>query len=236
MDVFEKAIGRIDGGRVLDVATQEGGFVQILIENLKSCKELVGIDVSESAIETARSTIDDERVQFLVMDAELLDFEDKSFDTVTISASLHHLSNIPQVLDEMKRVLKPGGHFILAEMHRDGQTEAELTSVYLHHWIAEVDTALGRLHNSTLGRGEFMDYLASIELRNVEVYDYLDQDSDPLDEGRITRLERVIDRITERAAKANNAEELKRRGEALRQRLHTVGAQREPILIIIGKK
>jgi ubiquinone/menaquinone biosynthesis C-methylase UbiE len=75
------------------------------------------------------------------MDAERLCFEDDSFDTVAISASLRHLSHIQRVLDEMVRVLKPGGHFIAAEMHRDGQTEAELTSVYLHQWVAQVDTA-----------------------------------------------------------------------------------------------
>jgi len=64
------------------------------------------------------------------MNAERMDFANESFDTVSISASLHHLPNIQQVLAEISRVLKPGGNFILAEMHRDGQTAAELTSVY----------------------------------------------------------------------------------------------------------
>jgi ubiquinone/menaquinone biosynthesis C-methylase UbiE len=236
VDVLKRTLGKIDGGRVLDVATQEGGFVQLLMEYLKSYREIVGIDISELAIETARSTIEEEGVQFLVMDAEQLDFEDENFDTVSISASLHHLMNIPRVLNEMKRVLKPAGHFILAEMHRDGQTEAELTSIYLHHWIAEVDSALGRSHNSTLAREEFTDYIASLGLSNVEFYDYLDKYTEPFEEGRIARLESVIDRIIQRAEGANNYSELKERGEDLRQRLHAVGAQQEPILIIIGEK
>ncbi|NOR83250.1 MAG: methyltransferase domain-containing protein, partial [Ardenticatenales bacterium] len=162
--------------------------------------------------------------------------EDESFDTVSISASLHHLANIPLVLAEMKRVLRLGGRFIIAEMHRDGQTEAQLTVVYLHHWVAEVDSALGRVHNSTLTRQEFVDYVESVGLCNVEFRDSSDTDSDPMDETGIEQLEGLIDRNIQRAEEVSSYRELKRRGEELRQRLHEVGAQSEPVLIVIGEK
>lgn len=236
MDIFEKALRDIDGGRILDVATQEGHFTQILMENLKTYSEIVGIDINEQAIETARDTIGQDGVRFLVMNAEQLDFEDESFDTVSISASLHHLSNIQQVLEEMKRVLKTGGYFILAEMHRDGQREAELTSVYLHQWVAEVDSALGRLHNSTLARQELVDYVVSLGFRNIEFHDSFDRDSDPMEKGRIDQLESLIERVIQRAEEASNYSEFKKRGEELRKRLYKVGAQREPILVLIGEK
>jgi len=236
VNVIEKALGSVAGGRVLDVATQEGHFVQMLMRNLPCYTQIVGIDVNEQAIKTARDTIGQEKIQFLVMNAEQLDFEDESFDTVSISASFHHLSNIRQVLDEMERVLKPEGNWIIAEMHRDGQTEAELSSIYLHHWVAEVDSALGRLHNRTLARQEFMDYVASLGLSQVEFYDYTDRDSDPMERTRIEQLESLIDRVVQRAEEASTYSELRKRGEELRQRLHEVGAQSEPVLVVIGKK
>jgi len=236
VNTIEKALGHIAGGSVLDVGTQEGGFVQILKENLQSYTELVGIDKNERSISTASKSLREDNIRFLVMNAEQMDFEDEHFDTVSISASLHHLANIPRVLGEMKRVLKPGGHFIIIEMHRDGQTEAELTSIYLHHWVAEIDSALDRLHNSTFARQEFMDYAESLELHNIEFYDFCDRDSDPMDKARVEQLESLIERINQRATGVDNAKELKMRGTALRQRLHMVGAQREPILLIIGKK
>jgi SAM-dependent methyltransferase len=236
VDLFESVLGDISGGRVLDVATQEGRFVQMLMENLQDYREIVGIDINERAIEKAQSTLRRENVRFLVMNAEQLDFEEESFDTVTISASLHHLSNIPRVLEEMRRVLKPGGHFIVVEMHQDGQTEAELTSVYLHQWVAEVDSALGRLHNRTLARQEFVDYLASLGLSHVAFYDYLDRDSDPLERTRVEQLEGLIERVIQRAKGAGIDKELSERGEELRRRLHQVGAHREPILLVIGEK
>jgi SAM-dependent methyltransferase len=236
MDIFERALKDIDGGRVLDVATQEGHFTQILKENLKAYSEIVGIDINERTIEIAQDTIGQEGVRFLVMNAEQLDFADESFDTVSISASLHHLSNIQRVLQEMKRVLKTGGHFILAEMHRDGQMEAELTSVYLHHWVAELDSELGRLHNRTFTRQELVDYVASLGLRKVEVYDSFDRASDPMGKGRIDQLEGLIDRVIQRSEGISNNSEFKEQGEKLRKRLYEVGAQREPILVVIGKK
>ena len=236
MNIIERAISSVAGGRVLDVATQEGHFVQMLMKNLSSYTQIVGIDVNEQAIKTAQDTLGQDKIQFLVMNAERLGFEDESFDTVSISASFHHLSNIRQVLDEMDRVLKPEGNWIISEMHRDGQTEAELSSIYLHHWVAEVDSALGRLHNRTLARQEFMDYVASLGLSQVEFYDYTDRDSDPMERTRIEQLESLIARVVQRAEKANTYNELRKRGEELRQRLHEVGAQSEPVLVVIGKK
>ena len=236
MDIFEKVLGELDGGEVLDVATQEGGFVQILIENLKSYQEIIGIDINDRAIGTAKDKLSRYNVRFFVMDAEQLDFEDATFNTASISASLHHMSNVQRVLEEMKRVLKSGGHFILAEMHQDGQTEAELTSVYLHQWAADVDSALGRLHNHTFSRQELLDFIEGMELDNIEIYDYVERDSEPLEAARIEQLEGLVERLIRRAEGASNYEELKVRGEELSKRLREVGAQREPILIVVGEK
>lgn len=236
MEVIEGILREVDGGKVLDVATYEGHFVQILMENLKSYTEIVGIDINEKAIETARDKLAQENVRFLVMEAEHLEFDDAFFDTVTISASLHHIANIQLVLSEMKRVLKPGGHFILVEMHLDGQTEAEQTSIYLHQWVAEVDSSLGYLHNKTLTRQEFVNHVTDLGLSHVEYYDHRDKESDPKEKTRIEQLEGLIDRTIQRAEKISNLAKLKERGEALRQRLHNVGAQREPIIVIVGKK
>lgn len=235
-DIFELALNKVAGGRVLDIATGEGGFVRILAQNLKSYAQIIGVDASERAIEAAQSACSQGNIRFIPMDAEQLDFDDESFDTLSISASLHHLANIPQVLAEAQRVLKPGGHFIMAEMHRDAQTEAQLTVVTLHHWVAEVDAALGIVHNSTLTRQELVDYVSSLGLYNVACYDFSDTASDPMDETKIIELESLIDRNIARAKGLSNYAALKQRGEQIRQRLRDVGIQREPLLVITGEK
>jgi hypothetical protein len=87
-----------------------------------------------------------------------------------------------------------------------------------------------------LARQEFVDYVASLGLSQVEFYDYTDRDSDPMERARIEQLESLIDRVVQRAEKASTYSELRKRGEELRQRLHAVGAQSEPVLVVIGKK
>jgi ubiquinone/menaquinone biosynthesis C-methylase UbiE len=233
---IERLLQEINGGRVLDVATLEGRFAKILMDNLKGYIEIIGIDIHEQAIERANDKLGQERVQFLVMNAENMDFEDESFNTVCISASLHHLSNIERVLKEMKRVLKPGGAFIIAEMHRDAESEAESTSVELHQWAAEVDSKLGRLHNHTLARQEIVDYVANLGLSNSQKFDISDSESDPMDEERVGKLEEVINMITARAEELEEYREFQKRGEVLRKRLHEVGARGEPVLVVIGEK
>ena len=236
MTSIENKLREMDGGKVLDVATHEGHFVEVLMQNLHSYSEIVGIDVNEKAIEMARHRLGQENVRFLVMNAEHLDFENEHFDTVTISASLHHLADIQRSLGEMMRVLKPGGHFMLVEMHEDALTEASRTFVYLHQWVAEVDSALGILHNKTLARQEFVDYVTALSLDHVEYFDYSDEDADPKKDTRIAQLDNLIERTLQRAESADISPTLKARGAELYQRLHEVGAQKEPLLMIIGKK
>jgi ubiquinone/menaquinone biosynthesis C-methylase UbiE len=161
-DLFRQALDRISGGRVLDVATAQGGFVGILIDNLRGYTEIIGFDVDEEALQTARATFGQDNLRFVQMDAEHLGFVDQSFDTVNVSASLHHLENVPQVLAEMVRVLKPGGHLIVSEMHSSGQSEAQLTAIYVHQWVAAVDVALGLGHYSTLARQDILDRVGGL--------------------------------------------------------------------------
>ena len=236
MDGIEKALSGIDGGRILDVATQAGGFVRIMKEHLKSYTEIVGIDLSEPAIEAARKATDEDGISFMVMDAEKLEFEDESFDTVSISVSLHHMADVAKVLGEMKRVLRPRGHFIAMEMHSDAETEPERTAAGLHRWAAEIDTALGRLHNPIMGREEIVGHVAGLGLTKVESHDWIDRESDPLEAATVERLENAVTRMTERAAEATDPVPFEKQGEELLERIRKVGARMEPMIVITGQK
>jgi ubiquinone/menaquinone biosynthesis C-methylase UbiE len=88
MDTLQRALGGVSGGRVLDVATGEGSFIKTLLENLKSYSQIIGIDACEPT-RTPGSVFDTKAARFVQMDAAQLGFSDGSFDTVSISSSLH---------------------------------------------------------------------------------------------------------------------------------------------------
>ena len=235
MDILKQALGGVSGGRVLDVASGEGDFIKTLVRNLSGYVEVIGIDILEYT-KAAGSIFNAGDVRFVQMDAGRLGFGDECFDTVSLSSSLHHLENIPQCVGEMKRVLGPGGHLVIRETHRDIQAEPQRTDMHIHHWVAEMDSALGDTHNRTFARQELIDLVEGLGLSNVEFYDVSNLDSDPKTEANIRDSESVIERYMRHAEGLPGHRELRRRGEDLRRRLRRVGIQWEPELIIVGEK
>jgi SAM-dependent methyltransferase len=233
--IVARALGTLSGGRVLDVATGEGAFVAKLVGNLESYTEIIGIDTLAYS-KAAVSIFGAEKVHFCRMDAARLGFEDRSFDTVSISSALHHLVSIPRCLAEIKRVLKPGGHWIIRETHQGVQTEAQRTDMILHHWVAEIDAALGFTHNQTLTRQALVELVQSLRLYNVVFYDILNTDMNPAEEAAIRETKETIAHYLVHARELPDYQAFKRRGEALLRRLHEVGIQWEPELLVVGEK
>lgn len=235
-EVFKQSLGMVCAGNLLDIATGEGGFIRLLTSFLKEYRSITGIDNNGYSLASACNTFEQGNIRFVQMDARQLAFVEGSFDCVNISASLHHLKEIPTVLSEMKRVLKPGGKLVVSEMHSDSITEPQTLAVELHHLKAEVDTALGIPHHKTFSRQELVDHFENLDLQNIRCFDYVDIDSDPMDQGTLHEINDFIEWIIERAMSAPESEALLERGERLRRRIYKVGIQREPVVVIIGEK
>jgi SAM-dependent methyltransferase len=236
---IDAAIGRISGGRVLDIATGSGGMIIWLTESLGDYDEIVGIDTIDLTSRIPKdeeSIFDQPNIHFYQMDAHHLDFPDASFDTVTMSNSLHHMADPQQVLAEVGRVLRPGGHVLISEMYSDNQTEEQMTHIHLHHWWSAVDTSLGISHNETGTRQEMIELIDTIGLREVALYDYADLESDPFDEVMLARMYNHIDRYLERASALPNYPVIEARSEELRQRLAEIGLRWATSLVVIGQK
>lgn len=72
---------------------------------------VIGSDIAQTAIDHARKRYPD--MEFRAHCAEELPYEDGSFDIVMSFDVLEHLSNVDRHLQEARRVLKPGGHYLL---------------------------------------------------------------------------------------------------------------------------
>ena len=227
-------LGGVNGGRVLDVATGGGGFVNFLIEGLDDVTEIVGIDISDAGLGAFDEALGDRpNVRFEVMDARELSFPAASFDTVAVSDSLHHFDDPLVVLREMLRVLKPAGHVIVAEMYRDGQSPAQLTHVELHHWAAAINQTQGIYHRETYPRAELVRLLDGFRLDGVETFDQADTSHDPKDPNTVAAHDAIIARYLALAA---GHPDLGRRGRAIRRRLKAVGIHGATELVYLGRK
>lgn len=105
------------GEHVLDVACGTGLVSFQALKKIGDQGRLVGTDISDKMVEISSSTAifkKERRAQFEWMDAEDLQLENNSFDVALCSLGLMYMSNPKKALEEMHRVLKPGGRAVAA--------------------------------------------------------------------------------------------------------------------------
>jgi len=117
-DRFLEWLDLFPGKRLLDVACGAGGPA-LRIAAVTGCS-VVGIDVHEQAVTTARSIAAQrglaERAEFQVTDATgPLPFHDASFDAITCIDAINHFSDRPRVIAEWARLLKVGGRLLFTD-------------------------------------------------------------------------------------------------------------------------
>ena len=107
---------------VLEVGSGRGGGAHYIKRHF-SPKSMVGVDFSNRAISLCRKYYQVEGLSFVPGDAEALPFDDDSFDAVVNVESSHCYASMDKFLTQVKRVLKPGGHFLFADFRNKGQME-----------------------------------------------------------------------------------------------------------------
>jgi len=98
--------------RVLDIGCGEG---QVARRIASTGAEVVGVDPTAAQVEMARRRAGGPR--YVRAGAEALPCRDGSFDTVVICLALEHVDAFETAIDEVARVLEPGGRFILLLCH-----------------------------------------------------------------------------------------------------------------------
>jgi len=84
---------------------------------------LGGLDISEDMIAIAERNAREygltDRVKYVKGDARKMPFESEYFDAVFSNGSLHEWANPEEILNEIARVLKPGGRYCISDLRRD---------------------------------------------------------------------------------------------------------------------
>lgn len=102
-----------EGRTILDIGCGGGATLRRLLKRSKGGM-VYGIDISEESVAKARkvnAAVLDKQVFVTQGSAEKLPYEDWKFDLVTAVETIYFWPNLPQCLQEVRRVLKPGGRF-----------------------------------------------------------------------------------------------------------------------------
>jgi SAM-dependent methyltransferase len=125
IQLYEHAIRGTDlrGADVLEVGCGRGGGSSYL-SRYHAPATTTGLDFSRAAISLCTRTRTGPGLSFVHGDALALPFPDRSFDAVVNIESSHCYDSMTTFLAEVHRVLRPGGHFLWADIRDRHRTEA----------------------------------------------------------------------------------------------------------------
>ncbi len=103
---------------ILDVATGTAD-VAIMASKMLKTQKITGIDISDGMLEIGRKKIQkldlQNTIELLNGDSETINFDNDSFEAVTVAFGVRNFENLEKGLAEIKRVLKPGGKLVVLE-------------------------------------------------------------------------------------------------------------------------
>ena len=157
----ERAVERAElgpGDAALDVCCGTGDLAFELARRVGPDGRVVGCDFSERMLELARAKDEELRlgggpetngsrsglapVEFEWADALDLPYADESFDAVTVGFGVRNLADLEAGLEELTRVLKPGGRLVILEIT---QPQRPPLSTFFSLWFDRAVPVLGRL-------------------------------------------------------------------------------------------
>ena len=136
-------------GEVLCDMPSGGGYVHRYLEGRRV--DVISIETSRAFYDLCERTPSVERHLCSLDDTPLAD---DSVDAVMSLAGLHHLSDRPAVYREARRILRPGGRIVLADVAKGSAVDG-----FLNDFVHE--------HNSMGHEGDFLDDTTRLELEDA---------------------------------------------------------------------
>jgi SAM-dependent methyltransferase len=112
---LKKMMPDFKGKRVLDLGCGFGWHCRFAVEN--GAKSVVGVDISQKMLSKARQKTRSEKIQYICMPIEEIDFPIDSFDIVISSLAFHYVLSFEDVLSKISKCLIKGGDFIFSVEH-----------------------------------------------------------------------------------------------------------------------
>jgi demethylmenaquinone methyltransferase / 2-methoxy-6-polyprenyl-1,4-benzoquinol methylase len=153
--------------QILDVATGTADFA-IMASSILKPDKITGIDISDGMLKVGQQKIAKlkltDKIELLNGDSETINFPDNSFDAVTVAFGVRNFQSLTNGLEEIKRVLKPGGKLVVLEFSKPG---------------LPVIKQLYNFYMKTIAPG-----MATLFSKNKDAYKYLGESIQQFPEGK----------------------------------------------------
>lgn len=160
----------LSGREMLEIGCGDGRLSSLLADKVK---RLTAIDPDQDKINQACKEISG--VDFRVGYGEKLEFNDRSFEIVLFSYSLHHQDCI-KALDEAKRVLRDNGSILIIEPSTESEY-TQLVSIFQEDEINRLNTTLAYVKSGNFDISREDVYLVSYQFKDDQELYYHFMDS-----------------------------------------------------------
>ena len=156
----------LQGKSVLEIGCGAGLITSHIT---KAGAHLTAIDLTDQAIEITKARFDLENLSADIkqMNAEKMEFENDTFDLVISWGVIHHSGNMQNIIDEIYRVLKPGGKVYLMIYNKNSIRSI----IYAYFWLGVVRAKLITLNVkeiiSKITDGYIARHLSEVEFNKM---------------------------------------------------------------------
>ena len=105
----------IEGMDVLEVGSGRGGGARYIAQYLKP-KSMTGMDLASNAVAFSNKNHYSSNLKYITGNAEKITLPNECIDVIINVESCHAYGSVDNFLSEVKRVLKPGGHFLITDL------------------------------------------------------------------------------------------------------------------------
>jgi demethylmenaquinone methyltransferase/2-methoxy-6-polyprenyl-1,4-benzoquinol methylase len=165
-----KAIRQLEKMRpetILDVATGTADMA-IMASGMLKPKKITGIDISDGMLEIGRKKIQklglQNTIELLNGDCETINFNNDSFEAVTVAFGVRNFENLEKGLSEIKRVLKPVGKLVVLEFSKP---RSKFVKIMYKLYMKIICPNVGKIFS-----------------KNRNAYQYLDESIEKFPEGK----------------------------------------------------
>ena len=145
------------GQKVLDVAGGTGDLAAKFAKRVGPSGHVVLSDINQSMLDIGRDRLIDKglvkNISYVLADAQMLPFQDDSFDIVSIGFGLRNVTDKDRALISMRRVLRPGGKLLILEFSKP---YSDLISKLYDEYSFKIIPKLGKLFANDEGSYKYL--------------------------------------------------------------------------------
>lgn len=171
----------------LDLGSGRGTDVLRMAEEVGETGFVYGIDISEGMLEKARKNaekFDVSNVKFIKSELEVIPLDENSVDLIISNCTINHAADKQAVWNEIFRVLKEGGRFVVSDIYSTEPVPDEFHSD---------PVAVAECWAGAITKDEYMDVLKKAGFNSIQVL----EESDPYPKVKINVISFTIKSIKE---------------------------------------